>query len=116
MATTTKYTWALKYYIDDGWEMEVVERWIPTKPKPQTFDMYGFGDLYGFRGRDHLIVQVTDAQHEPEHLRAILAEPRAEKWARASRYNHIELITKNKRGIRKLGEIKVRVIIPSDFG
>lgn len=118
MARHTKYAWALKHYVDDGWEVDVVERTYRIGEKAQSFDLFSFGDMYGYRGLDHLIIQVTTDRDHKGHADDLKANPRVEKWLRASVHNHVELISehRDKRAPRKLGQVRVEVIILPDFG
>ena len=122
MARTTKYAWVLKHYVDLGWEIDVVERTYSFgqpggQRKAQSFDLFGFGDLYGYRLREHLIVQATTDRDHAGHEKALLANPAVLRWIGASPYNHVELISehRDKRSPGKLGQVRIRAITLADF-
>lgn len=68
----------LKALRDDGYTAEVVEKWNPhTRTR---HDLYGFGDVLAFRGKEVLIVQATSRGNMSSRVKKILAEPRAKSW------------------------------------
>lgn len=115
MAQRTKYAWILKHYTDQGWEIDVVERTYSIGGKAVTFDLFGFGDLYGYRGKLHIIVQATTDAHHGAHVTALLANPRVEKYLRARNGNCVEAISECTRAKSKKGQVRVTAILRSDF-
>ena len=114
----SQLAWAIKFYADMGWEIDVCQRTVRVGRKAITFDLYGFGDLHGFKRGAVAIIQVTSEQHRPDHKRKILASTRAGKWINNGPYCQIHLITKNTRstGARTpKGEIKIYEFHPKDF-
>jgi hypothetical protein len=82
---TTPY--AMKYYRGKGWEVDVVERWIPAqwgKSGKGGFrkDLFGFGDLLMYNAvlKQTAIVQVTDGSNSASRRNKILQERRAIEW------------------------------------
>lgn len=116
MAQRTKYAWVLKHYIDQGWEIDVVERTYKIGREARTFDLFDFGDLYGYRGKEHLIVQVTDDSHHGTHRTDLRGNPAVLRWLGASSLNHVELISECTRAKSKKGQIRVDRITLADFG
>lgn len=76
--TATPTSRTLKSLRDDGWTADVVEKWIPQQRVRK--DLYGFGDVLAFRGKETLIVQATSRNNMSSRVRKILAEPRARAW------------------------------------
>lgn len=124
MPRRTKYAWALKHYTDEGWRVGVVERTYTIEGRAQTFDLFTFGDMYGYRQGhvsgicDHIIIQVTTDRSHADHLKALLANPEVERYLRATPRNHVHLISEHRdqRAPRKLGQVRIRPILRSDFG
>jgi len=52
---------SLKLLREQGWLVDVVEKWIPGANIRK--DLYGFGDLLCIKGKDTLIVQTTTASN-----------------------------------------------------
>lgn len=118
MARTTKYAWALKHYTDAGWRVGVVERTYKIDGRAQTFDLFTFGDMYGYRLQEHVIIQVTTDRDHAGHAKSMLANPDVEKYLRASPRNHVHLISehRDKRSPGKLGQVRVQIFKASNFG
>ncbi len=70
---------AKKFYREQGWEIEDVERRIT---KIVTKDCFGFGDLLMYHTglKQTALVQVTDGSHGANRKNKILAERRAAEW------------------------------------
>lgn len=70
---------AKKFYREQGWEIEDVERRIT---KIVTKDAFGFGDLLMYHTglKQTALVQVTDGSHGANRKNKILAEKRAAGW------------------------------------
>lgn len=116
MAQTTKYAWVLKWYTDQGWRVGVVERTYRIGGKAQTFDLFTFGDIYGYRKGHHVIIQVTTDPNHGAHKTAMLANPEVVAYLRASRWNHVHLISEHTRAKSKKGQIRLDEITLADFG
>ena len=70
---------AKKFYREQGWEIEDVERRIT---KIVTKDAFVFGDLlmYNVALKQTALVQVTDGSHGANRKNKILSERRAAEW------------------------------------
>lgn len=87
---------SLKLLRDDGYEAEVVEKWIPFIK--QRKDLFGFIDILCLcPHRGFLGVQTTTAGHALERIKKIKAEPKHRKFLAAG--GHIEV-----HGWKKLGK------------
>lgn len=114
----TQLAWAIKWYLDTDWEIDVCQRTVRCGNKAITFDLFGFGDLYAFRGDEHLIIQATSTQHHVDHFNKICKSLLARKWYQASDRNFIHVISQNTRakGVKvERGQIRLSQIIRSDF-
>ena len=70
---------AKKFYREQGWEIEDVERRV----RPHiTKDAFGFGDLLMYHTglKQTALVQVTDGSHGANRKNKILQERRAAEW------------------------------------
>lgn len=116
MAKATRNAWAMKHYMDQGWNMEVVERVVKVGKKAISFDFFGFGDLYGFKGMDHLIIQVTEYSNHSHRLTKVLKHPNARLWVMSSPHNAIHVISIDSKGYtKKKGKIRVTDVTPANF-
>ncbi len=114
----TQLAWAIKWYLDTGWEIDVCQRTVRCGKIAVTFDLFGFGDLYAFRDEEHLIIQATSGQHHAERLKKICGSVLARKWHQASDMNFIHVISQNTRakGVKvEKGQIRLSQLIGSDF-
>jgi hypothetical protein len=77
----------LKYYRDQGYICEVVERWIINPRHPAggfRKDYLGIIDIIAIKGEETLGIQ-SCGQAFAEHDRKILAEPNTEEWLAGGR-------------------------------
>lgn len=116
MPRTTKYAWTLKWYTDQGWRVGVVERTYKIGGRAQTFDLFTFGDMYGYGKGQHVIIQVTNDHDHAEHRTALLANPEVRDYLRDSRYNHVHLVSEHRRAKTKKGQVRIDKITLADFG
>lgn len=78
----TKLT--LRHLRDEGWTVDVVERWNPHARIRQ--DLFGFIDVLAVRGGETLAVQTTSASNVASRIRKIADHPsvsavRAAGWS-----------------------------------
>ena len=117
MAQKTKYAWVLKYYTDAGWRVGVVERTYKIEGKAQTFDLFTFGDIFGYRRKNYVIIQVTTDPNHGTHMTAMLRNPDVEEWLRDNPgRNHVHLISEHTRSKSKKGQLRIDEITPANFG
>jgi len=114
----TQLAWAIKWYLDTGWEIDVCQRTVRAGNKAITFDLFGFGDMYAFRDQEHLIIQATSADHHADRFKKICRSPLAKRWHNASEMNFIHVISQNTRakGVKVAkGQIRLNQILAADF-
>ena len=73
---------ALKYFRDNGWEIDIGERFIKTPKGGFKKDLFGFGDLIAYHTgkKETALIQVTDETHMANRRNKILEERRAAEW------------------------------------
>lgn len=78
---------SLKKLRDDGWEPDIVERWIGGGRVKVRKDFYGFADIIAVWVHDGCpetaAIQTTTAKNSASRRAKILAEPRAHLWLSA---------------------------------
>jgi hypothetical protein len=62
-----------------GYEPAIVERSVPTRPRPTKIDLYGVADIEALAADHTLYVQVCRDEDLTDHFAKHLAEPRLEK-------------------------------------
>lgn len=63
----------------EGYTIGIVQRSVPTRPRPTSIDLFGVADLEALAPDHTLYVQVCRDTDLTDHLRTCLGEPRLEK-------------------------------------
>jgi hypothetical protein len=98
MSSPTSRT--LEYLRDNGWDADVVERWIPRAFIRK--DLFGIIDIVAMSGAGILGVQATSTANVTARVKKAMAEPRLKKWLSSGGVFHV--IGWAKRG--RKGEVK----------
>jgi hypothetical protein len=65
----------LKHLIDQDINADIVERYVPARPRPFRQDWLGFADVIGFDQKTLWVVQIGRAQDLAEHVRKMADLP-----------------------------------------
>jgi len=118
--SNTNTSRTLKYLKGQGWEAEIVERWLPNPKHPAggvRKDLFGIIDIIAVA--DNRIAGVQSCgQAFSEHDKKIIAEPMSLKWIKTK--NVLMLIgwrkvLKEKGGKLKIWKPRVKVYSIDDF-
>lgn len=82
---------------DEGYLVGIVQRSVPTRPRPTSIDLFGVADLEALADDHTLYVQVCRDEDFTDHLAKHLAEPRLGKLL-ACRHRLFEIWSWAKRG------------------
>lgn len=69
---------SIKHLKDLGYEVAIVERYLPTRPRPTKVDLFGCFDLVAIprEGEPHIVfVQTTTASNMSARVKKIQASP-----------------------------------------
>ena len=78
---------SLKLLREQGWLVDVVEKWIPGANIRK--DLYGFGDLLCIKGKDTLVVQTTTASNMSARINKIADHENVRKVREAGWAIHV---------------------------
>lgn len=112
MASPTQRT--LKTLREDGWLVQVVERWNPYAKIRQ--DLYGFIDLLAIKRGRILGVQVTSGSSHAARVKKILATEAAILWLESGAELEVRSWRRlGKKGTRRPYSERIQIITPDDF-
>ena len=104
--------------IEEGWTVEITERWNPHARRRQ--DLLGFGDLIAVKSNEVRMIQTSTVAHLADRTAKILSILAARLWVE-SPARSIEVICWGKYKVKRGGKAMVwrcqrRMLTLKDFG
>jgi hypothetical protein len=107
----------LKYYREQGYHCDMVERFIPFPAPGHRKDFHGFGDILAYNNCQTIMIQ-SCGQSFAVHLRDLLKNPQVPLWISGPRMLFLvgwRKLLKRKGGKQKIWVPRIREINYLDF-